>query len=175
MTLGLSVTLRNILQSRGLRIVLAESCTAGRVAATLATLPGISQWLCGSFVVYRCSSKTQWLGIPTDMLNDPKIGPVSAPTTLMLAESALRHTLEAEVAVAVTGEIGPGAPQRTDGKVFCALALRDGATSEAVFQLRSPAPQSSDDVVARVERLDEATRLVLGYAIDALSKLTNAH
>ncbi|MEZ6136283.1 MAG: CinA family protein [Pirellulaceae bacterium] len=70
------------------RLVLAESCTAGRVAATLASFPGISNWLCGSFVVYRCDSKSRWLGIPTKLLDDPQIGPVSEQVTELLAQAA---------------------------------------------------------------------------------------
>ena len=35
------------------RLVLAESCTGGLAAATLAAIPGISHWLCGSAVTYR--------------------------------------------------------------------------------------------------------------------------
>ena len=51
------------LAERQERLVLAESCTGGLICATLATIPGISQWLCGSSVVYRETTKRDWLGI----------------------------------------------------------------------------------------------------------------
>ncbi len=46
------------------RIVFAESCTAGLVSATLARVPGISEWHCGSAVVYRERTKEAWLDVP---------------------------------------------------------------------------------------------------------------
>lgn len=161
-----AIMLRDLLASQQARIVLAESCTAGRVAATLGAIPGISQWLCGSFVIYRNDSKTQWLGIEKQLLDDPHIGPVSSEVTRSLAEAILQRTPEAQYGVAVTGDIGPDAPDSTDGVCFCAVTDRQsGKCSATVFQLQSPAPLSSRDVAGRVQRLNEATGLVLGYAL----------
>jgi len=168
LSVELAIQLRDLLQTTAQRLVLAESCTAGRVAATLASLPGISQWLCGSFVVYRSQSKIEWLGISPAMLDDPAIGPVSASTTLLLAQAALARTSEADIALAVTGDIGPGAPPEKDGKVFCAIATRDGAPREAALQLVAPTPTANDDIAARNARLNEATHRVLQFAIETL-------
>ncbi len=52
------------------RIVCAESCTAGLVSATLAAIPGASKFLCGSAVVYRNATKTNWLHVPAELLDD---------------------------------------------------------------------------------------------------------
>ena len=157
--------LKALLERHSARIVLAESCTAGRVAATLGCLPGISNWLCGSFVVYRCDSKTRWLGVPAELLDDPAVGPVSQPTTEWLARAALLATPEARYGLAVTGEIGPGAPPEKDGLVFC--SLWDGQRQHmqlAEHRLQSPRPSSNQDVAARIERLDEASLFVLTTA-----------
>jgi PncC family amidohydrolase len=168
LSVELAIQLRDLLQSTAQRLVLAESCTAGRVATTLASLPGISQWLCGSFVVYRTQSKIEWLGISPAVLDDPAIGPVSATTSLLLAQAALARTSEANIAVAVTGDIGPGAPPDKDGKVFCAVVDSHGAAREAAFQLLAPTPSASDDIAARNVRLNEATQRVLQFAIETL-------
>ena len=69
MTTGLKKIAHDVaacLRSQPRRIVFAESCTGGLVAATLA-IPGISDSLCGSAVVYRLDTKTRWLGIPGDL------------------------------------------------------------------------------------------------------------
>jgi PncC family amidohydrolase len=174
-SIELAGQLRDLLQAHRQRLVLAESCTAGRVAATLANLPGISQWLCGSFVVYRSQSKTEWLGIPTAVLDDPGIGPVSATTSLLLAQAALERTSEADVAVAVTGDIGPGVAADKDGKIFCARVTRDGNSCEAAFHLTAPTPTSTDDVAARSLRIEEATRLVLQFAIQTAQTASSQH
>ena len=67
------------LKAQNIRVVFAESCTAGLIAATLARVPGISNHLCGSAVVYRNETKTAWLSVSADDLADETIGPVSEP------------------------------------------------------------------------------------------------
>ena len=52
----------DMLRDREVRVVFAESCTAGMVSATLAAVPGISDYLCGSMVTYRPEIKENWLG-----------------------------------------------------------------------------------------------------------------
>ena len=170
----LAKRLRDALRQKSQKLVLAESCTAGRVAATLSLLPGISQWLCGSFVVYRNASKTAWLDVPASLLDDPQLGPVSPETTRLLAASALRHTPEASVAIAVTGDVGPGAAAATDGIVFVAGTARTHAQSLCLIQaekrirLMSIAPRDTEDIQARLARLDETTRQVLSFAIETI-------
>ena len=160
-----AIEVRDGLAAAEARIVLAESCTAGRVSGSLAVLPGISQWLCGRFVVYRCDSKTRWLGIPPTLLSDPQIGPVSRETSNLLASAALGATPEARFGLAVTGDVGPGAPQATDGVVFIALHDRlDGNVYERSVSLSSPPPMSASSIDERVARLNEATLAVLEHA-----------
>ena len=167
--------LRDVLCALNGRIVLAESCTAGRIAATLGSLPGISKWMCGSFVVYRNDSKTRWLGIPSGILDDPDVGPVSEQVTGLLALAALEATPEAEVSLAVTGEIGPGAPVGSDGLCYWAVARRQhGILQEASLLLRRPAPESLTDIARRTDRLDEATCQILKCVTNRLARLRAA-
>lgn len=167
MTQLLAQQVRDALVSSNCRIVLAESCTAGSVAAALAVVPGISAWLCGSFVVYRNESKAQWLGMPRVLLNHPAIGPVSAQVTRLLAASALDATSEADIAVAVTGHIGPGSPAELDGQVFVCMKRRAGSElHEANIRLTSPPPQDAQDIVRRSARLQEATAWVLEFIVE---------
>ena len=49
----LAIRLADCLRLRSRRVVLAESCTAGLVSAALAQVPGVSEFHCGSAVVYR--------------------------------------------------------------------------------------------------------------------------
>ncbi len=158
--------LRNELVRRQQRIVLTESCTGGWLAASLAALPGISQWWCGSLVVYRCGSKQQWLGVDAKLLDDPDIGPVSEQVTAELARRALVQTSEADLSLAVTGDLGPGVAAEKDGRVYCALAERNSAEEfRSQTQLQEPAPLDASDVTARVARLEEASLWVLERCI----------
>ncbi len=166
----LAKTLVDLLQSQRMRLVLVESCTAGRVSAVLSCIPGVSQWYCGSFVVYRNDSKSKWLGIPTSVLEDADIGPVSQRTSNLLAEAALAKTPEADFAVTVTGDVGPGAPRATDGAIFMTFASRQSNVyKEQHEQLTNPPPNSLTDLDARIRRLEEATHRVLAFTIKQLT------
>lgn len=104
------------------RIVLAESCTAGLVSASLAATPGISDKLCGCFVTYRESAKTAWLGIDPKLI--ARFTPVSQEVTDAMAIQALERTAEANLSAAITGHLGPNSPSALDGCVFLAIAER---------------------------------------------------
>ncbi len=108
------------LERLNLKLVLAESCTGGLVAAALTTVPGVSKFFCGSTVTYRESTKSQWLGVDATMIE--KFSAESAEVTLELAAKVLANTSEADIAIAVTGHLGPNAPDEKDGVVFAAVA-----------------------------------------------------
>ena len=110
------------LRARKVRLVLAESCTGGLAAALLARIPGVSEFLCGSAVVYQVETKARWLGVSRRLLRDP--GPVSREVAAAMATGALKSTPHADVAASVTGHLGPGAPPGQDGLVFVAFAAR---------------------------------------------------
>lgn len=170
-SLEAALELRNLLCHQNRRIVFAESCTAGRISATLASVPGISEYLCGGFAVYRNDSKHEWLGVSHDLLEDPDIGPVSATASEQLAGSALSRTPEADVALAITGDVGPGAPEKTEGMVFLHLSSSRPERSESIsYKLQCPEPKSKDDLNARIARLEEATTLSLTKAVEFLSR-----
>jgi PncC family amidohydrolase len=107
------------------RIVLAESCTGGSIAANFTLVPGVSEVFCGSMVVYRNDSKTQWLGLDPAILADPEIGPVSPQTSQSLARRVLELTPEASFALAITGHFGPDAPAHLNRRIFIALIRRE--------------------------------------------------
>ncbi len=121
--------LASALARRRKKLVLAESCTAGLVSAVLARVPGISQWHCGSAVVYREETKQQWLHVSIHALR--RWSAVSAPVARQMALGVLRHTPEADLAAAVTGHLGPDAPPDLDGVIFIALCCRRRSTLRA--------------------------------------------
>jgi len=88
-----------------LRLVTAESCTAGGVAYALTTVSGASHWFERGFVTYTNESKRQMLGVSPVYLRDE--GAVSEPVARAMALGALAHST-ADVAIAVTGVAGPG-------------------------------------------------------------------
>jgi PncC family amidohydrolase len=154
-----------LLAERRKRIVLAESCTAGLISASLAGVPGISDYLCGSAVTYRDATKAAWLDVPASRLADP--GPVSQAVARDMVEGVLCRTPEADMALSITGHLGPDSPPELDGLVFVAVAIRAvGAKSLAmrVHECRLTA-------IGRVSRQCEAAALALEQLRRALASL----
>jgi nicotinamide-nucleotide amidase len=106
----------------GLRLVTAESCTGGLIAALLTEIPGSSDVVERGFVTYSNEAKEDLLGVPGDLIH--QYGAVSESVARAMAEGALKHSL-AHVAVAVTGIAGPcgGTAEKPVGLVYVA-ALR---------------------------------------------------
>jgi nicotinamide-nucleotide amidase len=116
-----------LLKKKKTKIVFAESCTGGLVSAALASVPGISEFLCGSAVVYRLDTKARWLGIKKNVLKNP--GPVSHEVAEQMAEGILKRTPEARFAFSVTGYLGPNAPKGQAGRLFIGCAHRKNVCS----------------------------------------------
>jgi PncC family amidohydrolase len=146
------------LRENGLKIVFAESCTAGLASATLAKIPGISEHHCGSAVVYRLDTKHQWLGVSNELLENP--GPVSQEVAEAMATGVFRITPEADLAATITGHLGPNAPTGQDGLVWMAVARRMGELMTAKSVLLQSA--------GREVRQAEAARTLLEFAATAV-------
>lgn len=123
-----------LLEQTDHKVVFAESCTAGLVAASLSRVPGISARHCGGMVTYRNETKTAYLGISPKVLKRP--GPVSEHVARQMAESVLAKTPEATIAASITGHLGPNAPAKLDGVVFVAVSLRSDNPSSSAFATR---------------------------------------
>ncbi len=113
-------------RAHGLRIVTAESCTGGLIAATLTAIPGSSDVVERGLVTYSNDAKTDLLGVPSDLI--ARKGAVSMEVALAMAEGALKHS-PADIAVAVTGIARPGGGSEAKpvGLVHLAAARRGGA------------------------------------------------
>lgn len=118
------------LSQRDLKLVLVESCTCGRVAAELGLVAGVSQFLCGSLVVYRATSKRAWLGIDQQIID--QYSTESPQCSQALVEAALVKTAEADVAISVTGDLGPGVAADRDGWIHIAGQMRSDGRQMAV-------------------------------------------
>jgi nicotinamide-nucleotide amidase len=142
------------------KIVFAESCTGGLVSQSLSRIPGISTWHCGGMVTYRNETKTAYLGISPTVLK--KLGPVSEQVAGLMAETILDRTPEATIAASITGHLGPIAPEKLDGVIFIATAMRRPGNSVAVRRFELPAG------LGRESRQKEAAERVLELIAERL-------
>jgi nicotinamide mononucleotide (NMN) deamidase PncC len=90
-----------------------------------------------------------------------------------MAAGVLERTPRADVAVSVTGHLGPDAPRGQDGLVFVALASRGstGAAGKSVIRRRRlDGADGATGVRVRRRRQREATLLVLEAAAEFLDR-----
>ena len=111
--------LKTFVQKR-LTLALAESCTGGRIASRLTSVPGSSNYFLGGVVSYSNALKERLLGVPSAVLREK--GAVSGETALSMARGVKERT-GAGVALAVTGIAGPdgGTKNKPVGTVFIAV------------------------------------------------------
>ena len=96
-----------LLRARGLKLAVAESATGGQLASLVTDAPGASDYFVAGYVAYSAAAK-QALGVDAAILRQH--GTVAQATTQALAAAA-RTAANADVAVATTGNAGPGAAE----------------------------------------------------------------
>ncbi|MEO8011393.1 MAG: CinA family protein [Dokdonella sp.] len=121
-----------VLLSRGLSIVTAESCTGGWIAKVLTDIPGSSTWFECGVVAYSYEAKEALLGVQPQTIE--RNGAVSQETVVEMVSGALAR-YGATVAVAVTGIAGPGGetPGKPVGTVWIAWKRRGGYAKAELF------------------------------------------
>jgi len=144
-------------KSHNQRIVTAESCTGGLVAAALTEIAGASDAFERGFTVYSNEAKNEQLGVDMELINQH--GAVSVEVAEALAQGAIEHS-NADIAVSVTGIAGPGGgtPAKPVGLVYFGVANRDGAS----FHYKCTFKGDRDDV--RMQAVREALKLLMSVA-----------
>jgi nicotinamide-nucleotide amidase len=136
------------------KLVTAESCTGGLIAAALTDVPGASLVVERGFVSYSNDSKIEVLGVMPELLD--RFGAVSARVAEEMAQGALDFS-RADVAVSVTGIAGPdgGTEEKIVGLVFFGLATRQGVLMNYKCQF------SGDREAVRMQSVAEALKMLL--------------
>ena len=118
----------------GRKVVTAESCTGGLVAAAITEIAGSSAVLDRSYVTYSNEAKMEMLGVARDIIET--FGAVSIACAWAMAKGALDRS-KADVAVAISGVAGPGGGtlHKPVGTVVFARLVRN-ATGEPEGELK---------------------------------------
>ncbi|HEY4317399.1 MAG TPA: CinA family protein [Herbaspirillum sp.] len=115
-----------------LKLVTAESCTAGLIASMLGGMEGCADWLEGGLVTYSPEAKCQLLGVKDWTIK--RFGLTSEQTAEEMASGALQVS-EANFAIANTGVAGPeskdGIPP---GTVCFAWCMSNGRACECASE-----------------------------------------
>lgn len=146
------------LESQGVRLAVAESCTGGLLGARLTAVAGSSRVFVGGVVAYDNEVKLGLLGVSADTL--AAHGAVSEAVAREMADGVSR-VLGAEAGLAVTGIAGPdgGTGEKPVGTVWIAVRWKDWLRAFTfVF------PGDREDVRRRAAQwaLDRLRRVALG-------------
>lgn len=106
-------------RKKDLRLLVAESCTGGLLAAAFTSIPGASDVFWGGFVSYANEAKRELLGV--DLVRIDKFGAVSEQVAREMAYGpALRY--DCQLTAAISGIAGPdgGSDDKPVGTVHIA-------------------------------------------------------
>jgi nicotinamide-nucleotide amidase len=110
-----------LLTEKNMTLATAESCTGGLVANLITNVPGSSKYFKRGFVTYSNISKTEELGVSSDIIE--KFGAVSEEVAYEMAKGTLNIS-KTDIAVATTGIAGPtgGSEEKPVGLVYIGVA-----------------------------------------------------
>ena len=151
----LEIQVGQLLHERGLRLVLAESCTGGLLGSRITDVSGSSEYFLGGVVAYSYEAKVDLLGVSWETLNTK--GAVSRETVLEMARG-VRNLMKADIAVSVSGIAGPGGgmPEKPVGTTWIGLAAEDGEWAKK-YEF------SGDRETNKVSAADAALNMLLDY------------
>ena len=117
--------LLRIFKEKGLHLATAESCTGGKIASKITTIPGASTYYKGTIVSYAVEIKKKILKVSAKTIK--KYSVVSAEVAQEMALNC-RNLFNVDYAIATTGNAGPTTDKtdKTVGVVFIAIAWKEG-------------------------------------------------
>ena len=126
-TLEQARSLLALMDSKGMTLATAESCTGGLIAAAVTAIAGSSSVVMAGFVTYANDAKHKMVGVRQESLTQH--GAVSAEVAQEMAEGARMRT-GVSLALSCTGIAGPGGatPGKPVGLVFIGCAREGAAT-----------------------------------------------
>jgi nicotinamide-nucleotide amidase len=109
-----------LLTKKGMTLGTAESCTGGKIAQQITSIPGASAYFKGSIVSYATETKIEVLKVSKTAIDEFSV--VSAEVAVEMATN-LRKMLKTDFAIATTGNAGPtkGDSDAEVGTVFIAV------------------------------------------------------
>jgi len=143
----IEVVLGRLLTENKLTLATAESCTGGKIAATLTAVSGASNYFKGSVVSYATSAKISILGVSKATIERHSVVSAEVATQMALG---LQKMMQVDYAIATTGNAGPakGDSAAEVGIVFIAIATPDSVFVEE-FNFGQPREKVIDRTVGK--------------------------
>ena len=137
----------NLLKQQNKTISTAESCTGGKIAQVLTSVPGASKYFKGSVVSYATETKITILGLSEELIKEHTV--VSAAVVKQMAIN-VKSIMKTDYAIATTGNAGPtkGDSKAEIGTVFIAIATPNNIIVEE-FNFGQPREKVIDRTVIK--------------------------
>ncbi|MCB9425438.1 MAG: CinA family nicotinamide mononucleotide deamidase-related protein [Flavobacteriales bacterium] len=128
----IEVLLGKVLTDSGYSVSTAESCTGGKLASRIVSVPGASAYFYGSIVSYTIENKIKNLKISRQLIEEHSV--VSEKVAESMAEN-IRLINKTTYGIGVTGNAGPSSQTIEDdlGVVIIAVAHPKGVFSERFY------------------------------------------
>ena len=141
----IEVILGRLLTSKKATLATAESCTGGKIAQMITSVPGASNYFKGSVVSYATETKISVLGISSELIKEHSVVSFEVAKEMALAVKKLMNT---DYAIATTGNAGPskGDGNSEIGTVFIAIATPNDLIVEE-FNFGQPRVKAIDRAV----------------------------
>jgi nicotinamide-nucleotide amidase len=122
-------TIGKLLDINNKTLSIAESCTGGKIASMITSVPGCSNYFLGSVTAYDNKIKENILGIDPDLILNH--GAVSQEVVEAMADNC-RKRFGSDYAVATSGIAGPdgGTPEKPVGTVWIAVSSANNLISK---------------------------------------------
>ena len=143
--------LGKILTEKKLTLATAESCTGGKIAATLSSVSGASNYFKGSVVSYASQTKIDLLSVSKETIGKYSVVSAEVAKEMVLG---IQKLTQADYAIATTGNAGPvkGDSDAELGTVFIAIASPNDVFIEE-FNFGQPREKVIDRAVGKALEL----------------------
>ena len=140
----------------------AESCTGGRVAEAIITVPGSSVYLKGGIISYTNEIKEKLLGVSHELLEEKTA--VCEEVAKAMVQGAIK-AMDTTYAIAVSGIAGPGggSPEIPVGTIWIACGSADNIITAKLTE-----DEGRDQNQSRATQ--KALQMFLGYLKENLPK-----
>jgi nicotinamide-nucleotide amidase len=144
---AIEVMLGRLMAEKGITLATAESCTGGKIASTLTSVSGASNYFKGSVVSYATQTKIDVLGVSKSIIDEFSVVSAQVATEMALG---IQKLAQVDYAIATTGNAGPakGDSAADLGIVFIAIATPAGVFVEE-FNFGQPREKVIDRAVGK--------------------------
>ena len=141
----LEFVLGKLLTANGKTLATAESCTGGKIAQLITSIPGASNYFKGSVVCYNKEVKINIVGVKSETIEKHSV--VSAEVVKEMA-FGIQKLMKSDYAIAVTGNAGPTSDETNNkvGTVFIGICAGENFVVES-FDFGQPREKVIDRTV----------------------------